>query len=233
MKIISFSLWGDDKLYCQGAIDNIDCAKKHYPDWICRFYVAQNCPALPVLKDMDCQVVEMAYEYSAINRDQEIQKWHWDFQHTGMLWRFLAIDDDIERVIFRDCDSRVGARDAAAVQQWEQSDIIMHRMHEVKPHWNSQAMGGMWGIKCGHIKDIDQKINKYIDSYTKKRNEPWIFVDLWFIMDVLWPSLQYSCMGHGLGHINQFPVDGPMVGAVVHEEWRGQKYEPQHISNRR
>jgi hypothetical protein len=37
-KIISFSLYGDNTLYTEGALINLDYAKIAYPDWIFRFY---------------------------------------------------------------------------------------------------------------------------------------------------------------------------------------------------
>jgi len=236
MKVISFSLWGDDKLYCQGAIDNVACAKEHYPDWTCRFYVDVFCPALPVLKNMDCEVheVESIYlhddprcvQHNAIDRTQK--DWHMNEANKGMLWRFLAIDDpNVETVIFRDCDSRIGAREAQAVKEWMRSGFPMHRMHECKEHWNAQVMGGMWGIYPNAISgSIANSISDYITKYRQIRNEPWIFVDLWWIMDCLWPYMHDRCMGHGFGHPNPFVIDGPMVGGVVNEEWRGIKYEP-------
>ena len=225
MKIIAFSLWGDNKLYCQGAIDNIACAKEHYPDWICRFYVDTACPALPVLEKMNCQVIPLEQNYNAIDRTKEAKEWTWDYANTGMLWRFDAIEDkDVDRVVFRDTDSRVGARDAQAVKEWERSGMLAHRMHECKEHWNAQAMGGMWGI-CGRaFKGIHESIVDYVKNIYPARNEPWIFVDLWYIMDILWPYIKDSCMGHGFGHPNPFVIDGPMVGSVVNEEWREQKY---------
>jgi hypothetical protein len=224
MKIISFSLWGDDKLYCQGAIDNVYYAKKYYPDWTCRFYVAVDCPALPILRLMDCQVVTMQ-RLNGINRNQDALTWTWDKNNIGMLWRFLVLDDfSVDKVVFRDADGRVGPRDADAVREWEESGKIAHRMHECKEHWNAQIMGGMWGMKNVLPFRIQDAINDYIESYTHIRKEPWIFVDLWFIMDMIWPLISYSCLGHGFGHTNSFKVDGSMVGAVTHEEWRGQKY---------
>ena len=224
MKVISYSLWGDDKLYCQGAIENVKLAKEYYPDWTCRFYVAQNCPALPVLQKMDCEVVTVQADCEAVNRQDP--DWHMDNNLTGMLWRFNAIDDpNISTVIFRDCDSRVGARDAQAVKEWLGTGIWMHRMHECKEHWNAQVMGGMWGIHTAAIRgEVSKSISKYIKDYKTIRNEPWIFVDLWWIMDCLWPIFHKNCFGHGFNHPNPFIIDGPMVGGVVNEEWRGQKY---------
>ena len=43
-KLICFSLWGDDSTYTIGAIKNADLAKKHYPGWICRYYIADCVP---------------------------------------------------------------------------------------------------------------------------------------------------------------------------------------------
>ena len=38
MKLITFSLWGQDPKYLVGAIRNAELASEIYPDWICRFY---------------------------------------------------------------------------------------------------------------------------------------------------------------------------------------------------
>lgn len=227
MKVISFSLWGDDKLYCQGAIENVKLAAKYYPDYTCRFYASIDCPALSTLAKMDCEVIVMDDTPTTIDRTQDASKWHMDEANQGMLWRFLAIDDPtVTRAIFRDCDSRIGPREVAAVREWEESGMIMHRMHECKEHWNAQVMGGMWGVKPGPLRGLTARsIEEYLKQYRTIRNEPWIFVDLWWIMDCIWPTMSNMCMGHGYNHPNKFKVDGPMVGGVVNEEWRGQKYE--------
>jgi len=223
MNVIAFSLWGGDKLYCQGAVENIKYAEKYYPGWKCRFYAAQNCPAISELIEHDCEVVKMLHDCESIDRTQS--DWHMDINNQAMLWRFLALDDpDINVTIFRDCDSRVGERDAQAVREWLNSGLPMHRMHECKEHWNAQVMGGMWGMRNECIGGVQQSIADYLNVYRQIRNEPWIFVDLWWIMDVVWPNFKDHCMGHGYGHPNRFRVNGPMVGGVVNEEWRGTKY---------
>ena len=44
-RLITFSLWGDNPFYTEGAYRNAELAKEIYPDWICRFYVAgKNTP---------------------------------------------------------------------------------------------------------------------------------------------------------------------------------------------
>ena len=44
MRLITFSLFGDDPLYCVGAVENARLAKQIYPGWIARFYVAKDVP---------------------------------------------------------------------------------------------------------------------------------------------------------------------------------------------
>ena len=43
-KLISFSLWGDNPTYTQGAIRNAELSKEIYPDWICRYYIGTSTP---------------------------------------------------------------------------------------------------------------------------------------------------------------------------------------------
>ena len=44
MKVIAFSLWGEDTRYTLGALQNASLAKIVYPDWVCRFYVGKSTP---------------------------------------------------------------------------------------------------------------------------------------------------------------------------------------------
>ena len=46
MKLITFSLFGDNPLYCVGAVENARLAKEIYPDLKARFYVAQDVPSM-------------------------------------------------------------------------------------------------------------------------------------------------------------------------------------------
>lgn len=216
-KLISFSLWGDNPLYCNGAVKNVLEAKEIYPDWTCRFYVSTDCPVINKLKTMDCEVVEMQ-PFSVIDHSKD--DWTWQKDHTAMFWRFYAMSEPVEkyeRVIFRDTDSIVNWREKAAVDEWIESDMLAHRMHECKEHWNAPIMGGMWGIKCGVIKNSKHIIDLFIKTYPQY-NEPWMFVDLIFIREKLIPYIKNSLMGHGFGHENNFPCHKPIkYGSFVGE----------------
>jgi len=231
-KVISFSLWGDSKMYCRGAVENVIIAKKVYPDWVCRFYTAEDCPAIADLKHHGAEVVVMPSLEGVVRTDNGAD-WHDHASHIAMMWRFMAIDDcDADYVIFRDTDSIVNIREEAAVKEWIDSGKYAHRMHEVAEHWNCVMMGGMWGIKGGKLHP-NLKISDMIERYMSpggfsRRGEPKIFVDLYFIVDYIWPLVSNNCMGHGFGHIKPLPEtewDG-MVGRVENEHWRHEKYVP-------
>lgn len=232
-KVISYSLWGDSKLYCQGAIENVYHAEKWYPDWTLRFYVAQDCPALSALQNMGVETVVMP-PMEGIDRTLGGGVWHDQDDHVAMMWRFMAIDDcDTDYVIFRDTDSRLNPREASAVKDWIESGKVAHRMHEVPAHWNAVVMGGMWGIKGGQLHP-NLKIAHMIERYMSpggfdRLGEPKIFVDLYFIRDLIWPRIKHSCLGHGHAHALPFPCHEPWsgkVGEVVNEEWRKETYVP-------
>ena len=229
-KVISFSLWGDSKLYCQGAIDNVEAARQYYPDWTCRFYISQECPALPVLRKMpDVELEVVSSNFETVDRTKDASEWHNQHDNRGMLWRFWAIDEaEADYVIFRDTDSRLNPREAAAVNEWIDSGQYAHRMHEVPEHWNAVIMGGMWGIRGGKLHP-NLKVSQLIDKFVKLRwpllQQPDIFIDLYFIRDVIWPKIQDKCMGHGYGHRFPFTVDWEThVGAVVNENWRTEPF---------
>ena len=97
-KIISFSLWGDNPVYTQGAIRNAELAKEIYPDWVCRYYIGKSTPNDIVVKLQNFDNTEVIVMEN-------------DGDWTGMFWRFYpASEDDVDVMISRDCDSRLNAR---------------------------------------------------------------------------------------------------------------------------
>ena len=226
-KYISFSLWGSSRLYCEGAIENIACAKKYLPDFICRFYVAEDCPALAVLQQLDCEVVVMPNQ-KGIDRTND--KWVWQADHVAMFWRYFVIDEmhDGDVVIFRDCDSRISERDKFVIEDWLKRPECVHRIAENDSHHNSFCMGGMWGIKGGELLGVCNAICEWVEYY-KNVNHPWIFVDLEFNTNVLAPAIGHKTIGYG--HKLEIPLlplneDETHIGWVIKEEWRDQKFNP-------
>ena len=178
-KIISFSLYGEDIKYALGAIRNIEFAKKHYPDWICRFYCSEDAKSLDSLSSLDCEILIIKSKI------------------PPMYWRFFAVDDpEVDVVISRDCDSLVNAREAAAVKEWINSDKVFHTMHDcdIKGGHQSIVMGGMWGIK----KPNDIEFVKEIDFFAKKRrNYKFSYGDdQEFLRNIVYKRYKDSCIDH-------------------------------------
>ena len=74
----------------------------------------------------------------------------------GDVWRFLPVlDPGVEAVLSRDLDSRLTAREAAAVTQWlEETSLPFHVMRD-HPQHRTAIPAGMWGARrVGGHRDI-------------------------------------------------------------------------------
>jgi hypothetical protein len=133
VKVISFSLWGDNPKYCVGAIKNAQLYKQIYPDWRCRFYVSDK---------VNINIIKQLEKYdSEIILKSENANW------TGMFWRFeCGFDESVDISIFRDTDSRLNLREKYAVDDWLISNKTFHIMRDHPCH-AFPILGGMWGIK--------------------------------------------------------------------------------------
>ena len=79
MKLITFSLFGDNPLYCVGAVENARLAKEIYPDWTARFYVAQDVPSmyLDAIEEYDGEIIHCEKKNA----------------YDGLNWRFRPLYD--------------------------------------------------------------------------------------------------------------------------------------------
>lgn len=164
-KIISFSVWGADPKYIKGCFANIELAKQIYPDWQTRFYCAQDVPKDVICKivDMGGEVVEMYYENSA-----------WE----GLFWRFLpASEDNVDIFISRDIDSRINSREAAAVNDWLESDKDIHCMRDHVEH-NVPILGGMWGCRNGVLSHMGDMINSWPFKEHKGSDQEFLHINV-------------------------------------------------------
>ncbi len=215
-KVIAFSLWGDNPKYCVGAVKNAELAAIHYPDWICRFYIGTiseplaNVPigglfgkTIFLLKGMEN--VEVVFLDQPAN---------WQ----GMFWRFApASEDDVDVFISRDCDSRLSAREAAAVNEWLQGPRLVHSMADHPYHFHPKAglMGGMFGMKkhaCPQMKDL-------IAQFKAKYPNAWQ-CDQDFLRDYIFPLVANKIHPTSDLHIgcNRFPLPregGEFVGEII------------------
>lgn len=185
-KIISFSLWGNNPKYLIGAVENAKLKESIYPDWTCRFYVDTTVPAqtLAALTDLGSEIV-----YKSISDG-----------YFGLFWRFEpGFDSHIERFIVRDCDSRINIREAAAVKEWEKSELPFHAMRDHPGH-GIPILGAMWGATSFFLPDFKDLYNQFIfqiklNSTVVKRNK-FFYTDQTFLSNFIWPRIKDNCIVH-------------------------------------
>lgn len=212
---LSFCVYGNKLKYITGAIHNAVLTPTVYPGWIARFYMEQDTQLIRVLTDLNAEVLVtkgMHTEYGQIH---------------PVTWRFLALTDPlVDRVQFRDADSRISDRDYQAVLKWLESGKNFHRMKEDVHMSDPPILSGMWGAKAEFIRNIEDLLLSYREW--KYPMEP-LPGDFYFLENKVWPIMKQSCIFHGTsndryGEANKFPPHKPSsygyVGARVEDtEW--------------
>ena len=173
-KVISFCLWGKSFRYLGGAIQNAELAKHYYPDWICRFYIGNTVDYGFIYE------LEMFENVEIIEIDEPGD------MHS-MFWRsYPASEEDVDIMISRDADSRLGIREVEAVNEWLESGKSFHIMRDHQYHaW--PILGGMWGVKKGKIKNIKSLIQEHKHKYQ---------IDQEFLRDIIYPLIKDDCVVH-------------------------------------
>tara|TARA_B110000285_G_scaffold235601_1_gene318529 strand:- start:27833 stop:35488 length:7656 start_codon:yes stop_codon:yes gene_type:complete len=189
-QVISYSLYGSNPRYIDGALENAKLAKEIYPGWIMRVYYDNTVPQriIEKLRSEDVQLVDMTN--SKMNK---------------MSWRFQAASD-AKRFCARDIDSRLSKREAAAVEDWVQSGKQFHVMRDHPSHSNYPMSGGMWcSTTIPNIQKllIDVKNHAYLQ-------------DMNFLNKVIWPMAQKSLLQHDSFSCDKFgggkPFPIPRIG---------------------
>lgn len=133
--LISFSLYGDNPKYTEGAVQNVLLANIIYPNWTCRFYVDNSVP-----KKITNELLDLGAQVYLI-KSSKIKK------RQRSLWRFLPLNE-VCRVIFRDTDSRVNSREKTIIEEWLKSGKTYSRIWDSEDKEDGHSnplMAGMWG----------------------------------------------------------------------------------------
>jgi len=180
MKVISFSLYGNNPKYTIGAIKNSEIKEIFFPGWEMRVYHNDSVPnyVLEQLKSNNVVLIDTGIDQGVCNA----------------MWRFApASESSVECMISRDCDSRLFERDAVAIQEWLASDKMFHiiRDHPGGHAWEISA--GMWGVKGGFIENIQGKMNQYIQTSSWVTDRA---VDQRFLQEIIYPQAVTSLFLH-------------------------------------
>lgn len=177
--IIAFALFGAASKYCETAVINVQRQPNLYPHWTCRFYIDRTVPDVIVerLKNAGAEIILVADEYKKL---------------PGPMWRFLALADiDLHRVIFRDADSIISEREAAAVTEWVNSDKHFHSMRDTASH-TELLLAGMWGAVIRALPPLSELLDAFLAApITSTR-----FADQYFLRQYIWPYVKQSLLQH-------------------------------------
>ena len=171
-KVISYSLWGDNKLYNYGIYENALLLNKIFPEWYMVVYYTKTAigkviDEIKKIKNIKCILVDIQ-----------------NHPRNSML-RFLAgFDKKNDVVIFRDADSRLIQRDADAVKEWlDNTNKSIHIIRDKETH--RKICAGLWGVRnrimCN--KDIISKYHEYFNQVDSK----WT-IDEKFLNQVIYPK---------------------------------------------
>jgi hypothetical protein len=216
VKVISFSLWGNQSKYTIGAIKNADLAKHFYPEFQCWFYIHKSTVPQNIIDELATKDnVKIFFKDGNLNVNKP------------MMWRFEPIlDPSVEIMMSRDTDTRILLREKLAVDEWLHSDKLLHSMRDHPCH-NYNIQGGMWGLKQNNLCNF----KKLFDNVKQTSN---YLYDQVFISNVIYPIFKNTCMTHASFHKKEsFDKDFPIpfcenykfVGEYVYaDESREQKH---------
>lgn len=180
MKVISFSLYGNNPIYTIGCINNAKLKSKVFKGWEMWVYHNSSVP-VEILSELNNLGVKL------INTNE-------DKGFFGSLWRFRPIlDTSVKYFISRDGDSRISERDETAVTEWIESGKSFHilREHPIGHHWVINA--GMWGAKGGSIPNFQTILDNYLNSNNRPNDKT---IDQCFLRDCVYPIAKNDSIIH-------------------------------------
>lgn len=186
-KIIAFSLFGNDARYTRGIKKIYQLYNSLLPDWKCRVYVAKDVDP----KHID-SMIGLGFEVIIMNKSGI------DARYTT--WRFLAMEDGADAVIFRDLDSLPTLREKIMVEHWLASDKKFHIIRD-HPNHHMLIMAGMCGIKRNDI-----RIKAVTKKYLLTNNYG---VDQVFLAKMIYPLIKNDVMVHDV--YPRFPDEDAII----------------------
>ncbi len=169
--VISYCIWGDNKLYNYGIYENAILLNKIFPNWYMVVYYTKTA------------LINVINEIKKINNIECILINLPNHPRNSML-RFLAgFNKNNDVVIFRDADSRLIQRDAEAVKEWlNNTTKSIHIIRDKETH--KKICAGLFGVR-NHIMCNNNIIAKYYE-YFNKINSKWT-IDEKYLNQVIYP----------------------------------------------
>ena len=198
-KCISYSLWGDNKVYTYGMVENVLLAKEVYPDWTVRIHYNDTVPPYIIEWFKSQENAELIHHPGTKKKA------------SNTLWRFEDMFTDWT-VIVRDSDSRLNIREKAAVDEWLESTKDFHIMRDHEHHLVS-IMAGAFGCRnnaCKYLSfpnassnynmcPLDFVEGKHVfDTFIRQlhENDDYYMIDQKFLYHCVYPHVIIRSMVH-------------------------------------
>lgn len=157
MKIISYSIFGEELIYQRGLKANIAIAKDLFPDWTVRVYCSSLLPK-EFIKSLDKENVELI-----IKKDE--------YPYHGIMWRILPMQEGHEAVIIRDVDTRLFQRDKNLVDDWLKTSFKYHICRDnegsIQP-----ILAGLWGARKAEL-PIQETWDRWVEKHADRNKFLW------------------------------------------------------------
>ena len=132
----------------------------------------------------------------------------------AMIWRFFPVlDPQVDLYVSRDLDSRLSARETAAVAEWLKTPHAFHFMRDHPAH-SIEVLGSGWGLSLGAENSTVRRI--VADSFKQASRDPLFWADRGsygpdqgFLKRYFWPWGKWSAMSHDSYTCKRFPRTSP------------------------
>ena len=180
-KYFTFSIWGDNPKYLQGAIRNVELAEEIFPEWKCVFYYDSTVPkeTIDKLSTFKNTIVKEVTDNS-----------------FGAFWRFEMMFNNPGVILSRDTDSRLSLREKELIDNWLETEYNYMIIRDHDAHYEFPILAGMWGKK-NILMDISLK-----DAMQEYMSVKQYLVDQFYLRDKVWPVIMNDTAIYGVKEVD-------------------------------
>jgi hypothetical protein len=180
-KYFTFSIWGDNPKYLQGAIRNAELAEEIFPDWKCVFYYDTSVPkeTIDKLSSFKNSIVKEVTDNS-----------------FGAFWRFEMMFNNPGVILSRDTDSRLSLREKELIDNWLETEYNYMIIRDHDAHYEFPILAGMWGKKNVLM---DSRLKDAMQEYVSTKQ---YLVDQFYLRDQVWPNIMHDAAIYGVKEVD-------------------------------
>ena len=136
----------------------------------------------------------------------------------GMLWRFIPVlDPTVDLMVSRDLDSRLTAREQAAVEEWLTTGLAFHVMRDHPAH-GASILAGLWGARMdlpGQREIFQAGMEKMLEDVRLRGPHWYKGLDQSLLRSRIWPLVEsqtcvhdsYFCRAYQSNNWRPFPTE--------------------------